>query len=155
MGRLNCGGLSMAIWQLSFYAVDKSKKIVDDEIYCWKEKYDKFCNINFLEKKESWANWIIQFGEVDSTCIEILMDDEISFDVRIRLDIRNLKMKTIKCIIDYLCYIDANILYDEKIIVPTKENVIKMILESDAYRFCKSPTGFLDELKVQKNILDK
>ena len=137
----------MAIWQFDFVAIDKNKIISDNDICFWdKEPTDDVYNISFLEKRRSWSKDIIQYGNLDGTCIELLLSNNRIEEIHIRLDIRCLDYKTIECLIDYLNRISARIYYEEKIYDVSKKELMNLIKNSDAYRFCSNPELFISNI---------
>lgn len=137
----------MAIWQFDFAAIDKNKIISDNDICFWdKEPADNVYNISFLEKRRSWSKDIIQYGNLDGTCIELLLSNNRIEEIHIRLDIKCLDYKTIECLIDYLNRISARIYYEEKIYDVSKKELMNLIKNSDAYRFCNNPELFISNI---------
>ena len=132
----------MAIWQIDFNVIDKNKKNTDEDICYWNKEPVGADEVMFLAKEASWSKDIIQFGSLESTCIELLLEDSRVVEVSIRLDLRTLNKTLLSDVIDYIKRIDANIYYNDEIIVPLYENFANIIMASDAYKYCSNPVLF-------------
>lgn len=99
----------MAVWQFDCNII--SEKSVDkrshDEILSWNDIPQPNCNIDFLERKESWAKNIVQYGNIDETCIEFIYDENRLDEIRCRLDLRTLTKHLLSQIVMYVQSIDA------------------------------------------------
>lgn len=136
----------MAIWQIDFSVIDKNKKNNDEDICYWNKEPIDADVVTFLKKEESWSKDIIQFGNLESTCIELLLEDSRVVEVSIRLDLKTLNKTLLSDVINYIKRIDANIYYNDEIIIPSYENFCNIIRVSDAYKFCTDPGLFFDDL---------
>lgn len=90
-----------------------------------------------LPQRTSWNASILQFGNLDSTCLEI---DSAHESTLLRIDVRTItkvELETIsKCIVSNGWRIDG-----EK--EPTFDVIVEMIRQSDACRFVKDGENFL------------
>jgi len=105
----------MAVWQYHIFIVPEEEiksffkdamSITNDdlnEIDWWKYSQldlDKFKIFEkLLMRKKSWSKDIILFGEEDSDCVEILMDNKKIVEVSARIDLRH----NYKNILNNLC----------------------------------------------------
>lgn len=94
----------MAIWQYKLFVLPEEEvssyfssetSITDEalnEIEWWKYRQSEiicFDSIKeLLSPKKSWSNSIILFGDVDSSCLEVLIESEKIVEVSIRIDLR-------------------------------------------------------------------
>ncbi len=127
----------MAIWQVSIILVrnEKTKKYLDANLWKISEELMKF----FPEEK-SWSDSIRQYGDIDSTCIEIYAEsDEIS----LRIDLTNISKEQLDVIIEFAVSNDLKIKNENQIIEPTISNFISIMKDSNAYRFINNPEGYL------------
>ena len=137
----------MALWQVDFNIVDKNKKL-DDDILLWeKDILHAAKDISFLENN-SWSDSIIQFGKSDLTCIEICLDDNKKHveEISIRIDLRELDADIIINILKYINSLDAVIYYDGKLYDPNMNNMKKILCNSNAFKFCKSPYEYIENI---------
>ena len=149
----------MAIWQVSFHIISKSKKdVVDriiednmDKIILWEDNIsslkslDKISELLPLEK--SWSSSIIQYGSLEESCIKILLISDSSFELSCRIDIRSLSKECAENIIEFIKDNKAVILYNEKYYDPTMNNLKEILLNSKAHKFCSDSERFLKDLK--------
>lgn len=137
----------MAIWQFEFYTADKNKTNKDDpdDIIFWDEISAELAeNIPFLNKKDSWDASMVQFGNPDETCIEILKENNNVTEISVRIDMRSITEELLSDIIEYLKRINCRIYYDQKLYDVSLNNLKMLMTGSDAYSFCKDPQAFLD-----------
>lgn len=139
----------MAIWQFEFYTADKNKANKDDpdDIILWDDMSAELAeNVPFLNKKESWDASIVQFGNADETCIEILKENDKIAEISVRIDMRSITERLLSDIIEYLKRINCRIYYNEKFYDVTLDNLKALMVSSDAYSFCKDPQSFLENI---------
>ncbi len=135
----------MAIWQVSFNVVDKDKKINDEDIFYWDKEPINAYDITFLKKCDSWTNDIKQYGDLQETCIELLEEKGRIVEVSVRLDLRTLTKDLLIHILDYVNGLNANIYYQNEILIPSTNNIIKILKNSDAYKYCDNQLKYFDE----------
>lgn len=140
----------MAIWQLEFYIIHREYEYTSlsfDNIISWKDKtFMKIMpDFDFLPRKKSWSDSIIQYGELDSDCIEFLLSSEKQIEeIECRLDMRCFTKEKLEIILAYVNQIKANIYINGKIVSPQMKEIIPIIRESYSVRFCMNPKKFLD-----------
>ena len=66
-----------------------------------------------------------------------------------RLDLRTLTEDLLIKVIDYVNKLDANLYYQNQIVVPSMDNICNIIKNSDAYRFCKNPNMYFENLIIE------
>lgn len=124
----------MAIWQHKIYLLPKeeiesyfgNKEVhsIDmkdlDSIDWWKyrclndEDFDVFSNI--LKKEDSWSESIIQYGDLESTCIELILEDSKIVEISARIDFTKNNEIFVKKLIDFTIDKDLIILsYSKKL----------------------------------------
>lgn len=130
----------MAIWQVSVFLVKKEKKNNSMGIELW-NVLDKL-NETFPEEK-SWCDSIRQFGKLDSTCMEIDIEDA---EILLRIDLRNITKEQLEIIIQFAKSNDLKIRHENKIKEPSISNLIDIFKTSDAYRFLNDPERYLESI---------
>lgn len=141
----------MAVWQVCFNVIEKNKNIIDEDIFYWDKEPVNVYDISFLKKTESWSNDIIQYGDLQETCVELLKENGRVIEISVRLDLRSLTQDQINDIIKYIIALDANILYQNEIIIPSVETIKKMLVKTNAYKYCNNPILFMDSLYNNDN----
>jgi len=142
----------MALWQTPFFIVKKSSKILEKEedILEWRESQlnrESLLKISkVLHPEISWSHEIIQYGKTDETCLEISYDGNILSDIHCRIDVRNINKETLNEIVNFIVSNNAKIFKGNVFYKATLENLITIIRESNAFKFCENPFEFLNEL---------
>ena len=151
----------MAIWQVHFVLLPATEPASGKKHSIIPETMETLSKV--LPQRKSWSNNIIQFGDLDSTCVEISLynnDNEIS----VRTDLRNCSRKEIESILEFAT--ENNLVFavntrkfdpsrdDDQILdpiyefySPTKDNIRMIIESSAAFQFCKNPVEFLENLQ--------
>lgn len=134
----------MAIWQLHFQLIPTNGEKYDQNILL----SDASTSIltSELPATVSWNEEDKLFGDLDATCVEIVFYHSAIDEISVRLDIRSLFQKQLNAIIEFARFNNLQILYNEKTIPATADNVCTMIRQCDALRFLKNPQQFLKEL---------
>ena len=141
----------MAIWQFDCYIIPKKNVIANvcldsDDILAWGTQSISIENINFLEKQKSWSSKILQYGKEDETCIDFFYEKGFLTEINCRFDLRSLSKEMLQKILDYVQKIEGMIFYDGKIYSPDINEIIELMKNSKANKFCQNPINFLDEL---------
>lgn len=141
----------MALWQFDFRIVPRRRCVIvedldNEDILSWKQDEISSIEISFLERKASWTEDIVQYGELDGTCIEFLYEDRKLEEISCRFDLRALSKKLLKEILDFVGKIDGMIFYEGKIYAPKLDEVVELIKNSKANKFCQNPINFFEEL---------
>ena len=139
----------MAVWQLHFRLIPINGKKYDQNILL----SDASTSILTAELPvtASWNEEDKLFGDLDTTCVEIVFYHSAIDEISVRLDIRSLFQKQLNAIIEFARFNNLQILYNEKTIPATADNVCTMIRQCDALRFLKNPQQFLTELSGTNN----
>lgn len=134
----------MAIWQVSFYLVSRNTPIcIHSEVLAASlqilgEKYPQ---------RKSWCDCAMQYGDLDSTCVELFCYDGETFEeINVRLDLTKMSKDQIDLICDLTKALDLMIQCDGELYEPTLENLRQIIRRSPARRFLSDPEKYLDEL---------
>lgn len=88
----------MAIWQFQCNIVparDNIEKLSRDEIILWKDVLHPTYDIEFLEKEKSWSKDIVQYGNIDETCVEFIYNKGRLEEINCRFDLEwhNVKIR--------------------------------------------------------------
>lgn len=144
----------MAIWQFDFMIIPKGKKNQNgnfDETISWHGYHIDLNRILILSENlpvlKSWNNDIIQLGEIDQTCLEILKSGDEIQEIQCRLDLRTITEETLIKIIDVIKCINADIFYENHIYEVSLKNLMRLIDNSDTARFCYNPKEFFSNIK--------
>ena len=130
----------MAIWQVSMLLIKK-----ENIPSCLGENLWNSLNelIAFFPEEKSWCKSIRQFGKLDSTCMEIDLEEE---EILLRIDLRNITQKQLEVIIRFADANELKIKYKNRVEDPTLSNFIDIFKLSDARRFINDPEGYLMQL---------
>lgn len=137
----------MAIWQVSISLI----KTDDFSGYKGREQLNGLNELSvcFPEEK-SWCKSIIQFGKLDSTCIEIYIGENV---ISLRVDLRSVTQQQLETIIRFAISNELKIKYQNITKEPSFVNFIEIFISSDAYRFVNNPTAFLGRTKEDNNLV--
>lgn len=137
----------MALWQFDFYIVPRERCVIVEnleskDILSWKQNSISLIGIDFLEKKPSWTEDIVQYGKADETCIQFLYEDEALKEISCRFDLRSLSKKMLEKILDYIEQINGMVFYEGKIYAPKINEITELMKNSKANKFCQNPINF-------------
>lgn len=137
----------MALWQFDFYIVPRERCVIVEnleskDILSWKQNSISLIEIDFLEKTPSWTEDIVQYGKADETCIQFLYEDEALEEISCRFDLRSLSKKMLEKILDYIERINGMVFYEGKIYAPEINEIIELMKNSKANKFCQNPINF-------------
>lgn len=147
----------MALWQVEFMMVPKDK-IYDnksissiDSSNLWSGYEVNKDSIYELEKvlkrTKSWSDSIVQLGKISENVVEILYEGDMVEEVTCKLDLRNLNTNILDVILRFICINNLAIIANKKVYEnPSRELLLKIIKESDAYKFIRNPQKFLEEI---------
>ena len=141
----------MAIWQFSCNIVPYRKNIMAltaNEIISWKESSIPLPEINFLEQKASWSKDIIQYGNIDETCIEFIYDNTLE-EIFCRLDLRNLTKKQLNSIVEYVQNLGAMFFVDGIVYEPKNDIIISLLRNSYAFKYCQNSNEYLKSIEIK------
>lgn len=129
----------MAIWQVCIKVgfIEKTKQynsIFTETLYRI---------IDFLPEEKSWCPNIKQFGSLESTCLEIYVNDNIIETIDLRIDLRNIKIEHLIVFCDFFSVNDYYLIYKDVIYKATLKNLLIILKDSFAYSFLKEPEKFL------------
>ena len=130
----------MAIYQCDFTLVDVHGNENIKTI-----SYEQLETI--MKKEKSWSSDIIQYGDIDDTCVEVYYFNENIDSVFVRINVASVTPEEVNAIINFINDNNLYILYEENIISATKENLASIVRSSAAYRFLKDNKKFLDEIE--------
>lgn len=139
----------MAIWQFECNIIPARSnvdKLSRDEIVSWKGISQPLLDIKFLEQEKSWSKDIIQYGKLDETCIEFIYIDDMLDEIECRLDLRRLTKTSLFLLVEYVREIDAMFLVGDMVCPPKVENILEILRNSKANKYCKDPRGYIISL---------
>lgn len=139
----------MAVWQFQCNIIPSREnidKLSRNEMISWKGISQPIINIDFLEREKSWSTNIVQYGNIDGTCIEFIYDKDELKEINCRLDLRTLTKHDFSQIIGYVQNIGACFLVGEKIYPPKLESMILIMKQSTANQYCKSPLEYFKSI---------
>ena len=131
----------MAIWQVALNLVKKddcidfsspafisSLKTIDD----------------FFPATKSWCETIMQYGRLDSTCLELDTDDNEA--ISLRVDLRSITKDQLQTLCNFAKGNDLFIKYNDTIYECSFNTFLSIFKESNANRFLLDPEAFLNEI---------
>ena len=150
----------MAIWQLGFYIIPEEKidfdlpcnKTLDESLLEWNLKRIDKKSLKVISKylpiEKSWSKDITQYGNLESTCMEIA-NDVIS--IRIRLDLARITKTIFEAVLSFIL---ANrcILYriDTGDCYPgDRRGLSQLVVECRRFRIMRESNKFLDEVREE------
>lgn len=147
----------MAAWQCDFYIVPKERvKFGEmpnyDGIPSWKKKSMPIEAVNALEKflpiEKSWSKDIIQYGELESTCMEIFSISDEEVDIFLRLDLSKLTSNIYDAILRFIldCNCVIYVVSTNKTYAGDENGLKQVIKESLAYRLGIRNNSFIAKL---------
>ena len=91
----------MAIWQVNLnFKIQKKLNFFDTD---FNNSLQALSNV--LPETTSWSDSIKQYGLLDSTCIEILLDESNHVEeITLRLDLINFSLHQLECICEFAVY---------------------------------------------------
>lgn len=142
----------MAIWQLNFQLIPIDGGHYDEHALLSKN------SISILsEELPPNVSWCVEdklFGCLDTTCVEICFFDSEIDEISVRLDITNLCKKQINSIVNFAIANNLQILYKEKKLEVSMDNICGIIQDSDALRYINNPKQFLTRLSQGDESVD-
>lgn len=141
----------MALWQFSCLIIPKGREpqnFSEDQLVSWKgielatnkiESAD-----NFLPNVKSWSKEIQQYGKNDSTCIEVIFENNEIAEISCRLDVRDLSKQLIEEVVDYIDSLDGDVFCDGKIYPSDADTLLALVQQSEAIKFCKNPGSYFE-----------
>ncbi len=141
----------MAVWQFQCNIIplrENIDKLSHNELISWHDVSQSISEIDFLEREESWSIDIVQYGNIDETCIEFIYEKNKLEEINCRMDLRALTKHNLIQIVDYVKDVGACFLVDDKIYLPDLENIIPIIKQSTANLYCKSPLEYLNSINL-------
>lgn len=153
----------MAIWQLGFYLIPNEKieyelpfrQLLDESLLEWQEeRIDKESQkklSRYLPIEKSWSESIIQYGNLEKTCIEVSID---TITIRIRLDLARITNSIFEAVLNFiienkcaLYRIETNDCYDG-----TRKGLIQLITDSRLFLIMRKSNKFLEKLYAENAI---
>jgi len=139
----------MAIWQLSFQLIP-----IDGSHYDEHTLLSNKSTAILSEELPPNVGWCTEdkvFGCLDTTCVEICFIDSAIDEISVRLDISSLRTKQINSIVNFAIANHLQILYNEKKLSVSMENICSIIRDSDAFHYLNNPKQFLTQLSQSHN----
>jgi hypothetical protein len=149
----------MALWQLEIMMVPREKVRIDTDIdnidisnlwMGYKIKSESIDELeNTLKRTKSWSEDIIQLGELSANVIEIFYSQKNIEDITCRLDLRSIDVKILDVMLRFVDVNNLAIIVEKKVYLePSRETLLEIIRESNAYKFIKNPQGFLEKHSI-------
>lgn len=135
----------MAAWQFLCNIIPSRENIDNlsrNEMISWLGISPPIIDIDFLDCKKSWSTDIVQYGNIDETCIEFFYDKDKLEEINCRLDLRTLTKHIFIQIVEYVQSIGAMFLVGDKVYPPKFEVMVEVIQHSEANRFCNNPPEY-------------
>lgn len=99
-----------------------------------------------LPREKSWFDDIIQYGNLEETCLEISYENGRVSEISCRIDIRSCTKEIFDAII-YFINMNEAVILSGGVFYEVNNKVMKEIIKnSNAYRFCENPIEYLDKI---------
>ena len=143
------GGLKLALWNFSFYIInEKNEKLIginEEELLSWKnitiDSKSMKKLVQVFAEHESLGG-IIRLGSEEKTNIEFLFENNCLLEIQANIDLRNMTIEELNCILDFMNSNDAVIFCYGRIYRSDRNELTKLLKGSNAYRFCENPIKF-------------
>ena len=135
----------MALWQFEFDIRPSCAEGITSRP--WSKVAAPTAQITFLPLNDVQPGRFRLYGDLDSTSVVMWYDEEQLTDICCRLDLRKLLKRDLSSLIDYTKAIHGCFCIDGKVYSPTLENLLPLMKESEANRFCKDPASFFNSLR--------
>ena len=154
----------MAIWQYKIYlfpndglqnCLGKVPPALSDELFEENEfwlgidtsriAWDEFEEC--LPKKKSWTESIVQYGNLEKSCVEVFHEESEVVEVSIRLDLRNLDKKLVEFVVSFAKRHHMTLFDSEggrKI--GSIDELAESLKNSNAVSFLNGPRSYIDNL---------
>ncbi len=133
----------MAIWQVPFLLVKKEGGYAIDSFLVSLQTL----SMHFPEKP-SWSNCLRQFGDVESTCLEISFENtDIISEIELRVDIRSITLPQLCAICEFAKANDLVLNYEDEFYEATTDKFLTILKNSNAYQFVKDPIKFIKQIE--------
>lgn len=130
----------MAVWQVSFFLV-KDKGVID---FTYSDFVTSLKSIeSVFPEEKSWCKTIKQYGELDSTCLEIDTEDG---SISVRIDLRSITKEELQILCDFIKENHFLIKYNEAVYEGSIDSFLEIFRVSDANRFLSAPVAYLEEI---------
>ncbi len=152
----------MAIWQVDCLIIPEERSTAydpndEDTLFSWAHLAFTEAMIDqiraILPEEKSWTEEIKQFGNLDETCIKLIYTDDQLVEIGCRIDLRNLKKEIVNDLIELINCFNAELFYNHRIYRAEEAQLIDLLRGSDAYRFCKDPIEFFEDLWLKSDKL--
>lgn len=141
----------MAIWQFCFNLLPKNFDCFPKDFLLNNQSLSLISQI--LIPQISWLKDNKVFGNIESTCLEIFYYDGYIDEITVKIDAVNYSNKQIEGIVQFAKINNLQMCYQGENIIPSVENIFKLLISSDAYAFgCDSREFFemhRERLKTQ------
>lgn len=132
----------MAIWQVSLELITDTTLSFSEPTFS--ESVQKLAEV-FPEEK-SWCAFIKQYGNIDSTCIEISLKDSVVENISLRLGLLNLSRQDLHSLCEFAIANNMYIKYRNTLYPPQVDSFKKIVIQSEAHKFLSNPHKYLDSI---------
>lgn len=137
----------MALWQVDYQVKPKGRDdfVVDDKV---DDTANKVLG-GLLTIEKSWDSDTIQFGTLESTCVEITSFDDL-VEIRCRFDMRSLTKEELNVIIEFVSSIGGIFVNQSKTYEAEWNILVRELKSSRAFQLCENPQKFFGDFSLQK-----
>lgn len=160
----------MAIWHFKVEFIPKENlvsyfgaipKIIDEDSY-WDENLKRGVNLpdsyeDFLsslggKERVKWTPESYNWGDYDNgTCVSIDFQDKNDISIAARFHVNKLDEKFIETVLEFAKMCDCVLISLNRTAFEPELNLfIEELKQSNSYKFCKDPIGFLQSDEVKK-----
>ncbi len=133
----------MALWQADYQVKPKDKDdfLIQDKI----EDVASDILHSTFQLEKSWDSDTIQFGNIDNTCVEITLFDNL-VELRCRFDMRSLTKDELKLVVEFVYRINGVFVNQSNMYDAEFDIFARALKSSKAFKFCKDPQTFFEEI---------
>ena len=132
----------MAIWQIPLDLISNNTISFSDLPFL--NSVQNLATI-FPEEK-SWCAFIKQYGNIEQTCLEILLNGDVVENISLRLSLLDLSKQHLYGICEFATANNLYIRYESEVYSPTIDNFQRIIRQSNAHKFLSDPFNYLDSI---------
>lgn len=131
----------MAIWQIPIKLVS-----AQGDVIALKKLTGTAELAAVLPEEKSWCSHILQYGNLEETCVELWHEDGAVEEISVRIDLRSISKQQLESVCTFAAANGMQLVCGDQVYTPCVESFREIVAQSDAHRFLTDPQGFLDAL---------
>ena len=145
----------MAIWQYDVKVIPKmhDEIVSEEDMISWEHtlippEFESSLSQVIALNRQSYGNVYI-YGDSDSTCVNIIKEQEAIVEISCRFDLRNLTKILLIEILELIKSINGVLYVNRNSFAPDLEAIVQSMKISDAAKFCENPLEYLSSCRLQ------